>query len=57
MNSIDTKNLRVIGAITLLTGAVWFASRHYPPYPPPAPATAAAPQPAAPAQVLSRRTP
>lgn len=51
---------RIIGAITLLTGAVWFASRHYPPYPPPAPATAAAaaaPQPAAPAQVLPRRTP
>lgn len=54
---------RIIGAITLLTGAVWFASRHYPAYPPPAPATAApaaaaaAPQPAVPAQVLPRRMP
>jgi len=51
---------RIIGAITLLTGAVWFASRHYPPYAPPAPATAAAaaaPQPPPPTRVLPRRTP
>jgi chromosome segregation ATPase len=39
---------RIIGAITLLTGAVWFASRYNPPYAPLAPAALTAPAASAP---------